>query len=132
TQRNHALMNPNACEKLRVPITEEDYLKSKVVSDPIRMLDSGMVCDGANGVLVTSTENARRLGTKKMIHPVGYGEISNFKGADPLADITVSGFSVAGPKALAKAGMTPSDIRMIMPYDDFLIALLITLEDIGF
>ena len=28
--------------------------------------------------------------------------------------------------------MTPKDVRMIMPYDDFLIALLITLEDIGF
>ena len=43
----------------------------------------------ANGVLVTSTENAKKLGAKKMIHPVGYGEISNFKGAEPLADITV-------------------------------------------
>ena len=132
TQRNHALMNPNACEKLRVPITEEDYLKSKMISDPIRLLDSVMVCDGANAVLVTSTKNAQRLGAKKMIHPVGYGEITNFNGADPLADITVSGFSVAGPKALANAGMTPSDIRMFMPYDDFLIAIMIALEDIGF
>ncbi len=132
TQRNHALMNPNACDKLRVRLTEEDYLKSKYVSTPIRMLDSVMVCDGANGVLVTSTENAKRLGAKKMIHPIGYGEKVNFMGADALADITVSGFSEAGPKALKKAGMTPQDVRMIMLYDDFLIALLITLEDIGF
>ena len=132
TQRRHALMNPNACDKLRVPLTEEQYLASKYVSEPLRMLDSVMVCDGGNGVLVTSTENAKRLGLKKMIHPTGYGEIVNFKGAEPLADITVSGFSVAGPKALAQAGMTPKDVRMIMPYDDFLIALVITLEDIGF
>ncbi len=132
TQRNHALMNPNAVDKLQVAITEDDYLKSKFVADPIRVLDSVMVCDGANGVLVTSTENAKRLGLTKMCHPVGYGEIVNFKGHDRLADITVSGFSVAGPRALQQAGMTPKDIRMIMPYDDFLIALLITLEDIGF
>ena len=132
TQRNHALMNPNAVDKLQKPLTEADYLNSKYVSEPLRMLDSVMVCDGANGVLVTSTENAKKLGAKKMIHPIGYGEISNFKGAEPLADITVSGFSVAGPKALKQAGMTPKDIRMIMPYDDFLIALVITLEDIGF
>jgi acetyl-CoA acetyltransferase len=132
TQRRHALMNPNACDKLRVPLTEEQYLASKYVSEPLRMLDSVMVCDGGNGVLVTSTENAKRLGLKKMIHPTGYGEIVNFKGAEPLADITVSGFTVAGPKALAQAGMTPRDVRMIMPYDDFLIALVITLEDIGF
>jgi acetyl-CoA acetyltransferase len=132
TQRNHALMNPNGCDKLRVPLTEEDYLKSKYVSEPLRMLDSVMVCDGANGVLVTSTENAKKLGAKNMIHPIGYGEITNFKGAEPLADITVSGFSVAGPKALKQAGMTTRDIRMIQPYDDFLIALMIVLEDIGF
>lgn len=132
TQRNHALMNPNGCEKLRKPLTEEDYLNSKYVSTPIRMLDSVMVCDGANGVLVTSTENARRLGARKMIHPIGYGEITNFNGAARQPDITVSGFSVAGPKALRQAGMRPADVRMIMPYDDFLIALIITLEDIGF
>ena len=114
TQRNHALMNPNAVDKLQKPLTEADYLNSKYVSEPLRMLDSVMVCDGANGVLVTSTEN------------------SNFKVAEPLADITVSGFSVAGPRALKQAEMTAKDIRMIMPYDDFLIALIITLEDIGF
>ena len=132
TQRNHALMNPNGCEKLRKPLTEEDYLSSKYVSTPIRVLDSVMVCDGANGVLVTSTENARRLGARKMIHPIGYGEISNFNGAARQPDITVSGFSLGGPKALRQAGMRPPDVRMIMPYDDFLIALIITLEDIGF
>ncbi len=132
TQRRHALMNPNACDKLRVPLTEQQYLESKYVSEPLRMLDSVMVCDGGNGVLVTSTENARRLGLKKMIHPTGYGEIVNFRGAEPLADMTVSGFTVAGPKALQQAGMTTKDVRMIMPYDDFLVALVITLEDIGF
>ena len=132
TQRRHALMNPNACDKLKVPLTAEEYLKSKFVSEPLRILDSVMVCDGANGVLVTSTEKAKKLGARKMVHPTGYGEITNFKGADLLADITVSGFTVAGPKALKQAGMKPGDIRMIHPYDDFLIALMIVFEDIGF
>jgi acetyl-CoA acetyltransferase len=67
-----------------------------------------------------------------MVHPVGYGEKTNFNGTVNEPDITVSGFSVAGPRALKQAGMTAKDVRMIMPYDDFLIALLITLEDIGF
>lgn len=30
TQRNHALMNPNACDKLRVPLTAEEYFRSKM------------------------------------------------------------------------------------------------------
>ena len=132
TQRNHALLNPNATAKLKSPITEADYLKSKYVSTPLRVLDSVMVCDGANGVLVTSTENAKRLGLKKAVYPVGYGEVSNHKVDDLLADITETGFTVAGPKALKQAEMTPADIRMFQPYDDFLIAILLQLEQIGF
>lgn len=132
TQRNHALMNPNACPKLRVPITEADYLKSKVVSEPLRILDSVMVCDGANGLLVTTTENARRLGMKKWVHPVAYAEITNHKGTELTADITETGFTVVGPRALARAGMTPRDIRMFHPYDDFLIAMILQFEQIGF
>jgi acetyl-CoA acetyltransferase len=132
TERTHALMNPNGCEKLRVPLTEEDYLNSRYVSEPLRMLDSVMVCDGANAVLVTSTERAKARGLEKMVHPVGYGEKVNFNGVEQLPDITESGFTVAGPKAFAQAGMTPADIRMIHLYDDFLIAILLTLEHLGF
>jgi acetyl-CoA acetyltransferase len=96
------------------------------------MLDSVMVCDGANGVLVTSTENAARLGLKKAVYPTGYGEITNFNGDKALSDITETGFSVAGPSALKQAGLTPKDIQLFAPYDDFLIAILIQLEQIGF
>ena len=51
---------------------------------------------------------------------------------EQLPDITLSGFSVSGPEALEKAGMTADDIRMFHPYDDFLIAVLLQLEHIGF
>lgn len=132
TQRNHALMNPNAVVKLQKPITEEDYLNSKYVSEPLRMLDSVMVCDGANGVLVTSTENAERLGLEKRVYPTAYSEFVNFDGNNQTPDITETGFSIAGPKALAQAGLKPQDIQLFTPYDDFLIAIILQLEQIGF
>src|SRR5215831_15109759 len=50
TQRNHALMNENACEKLRVPITIDDYMNSRMIADPIRLLDCVMRADGAAGL----------------------------------------------------------------------------------
>lgn len=78
TQRGHALLNPNACAKLRVPLTEQDYLASKYVSEPLRMLDSVMVCDGANGLLITSVENAQRLGLKQMAFPTAYAEKTHY------------------------------------------------------
>lgn len=132
TQRNHALMNPNAVDKLKKPLTEEDYLTSKMVSEPLRVLDSVMVCDGASGVLVTSAENADRLGLNRRVYPRAYAEMTNFNGDNPLSDITETGFSVVGPKVFERAGMTPKDIKLFCPYDDFLIALILQLEQLGF
>lgn len=132
TQRNHALLNDNACDKLKKPITEADYLNSRYVSEPLRVLDSVMVCDGANGMLMTSTKNAERLGLKKRAHPVAYSEISCYKSNDFTAEVIDTGFSVVGPEALKKAGMTVKDVRMLQPYDDFLIALMLMMEQVGF
>jgi acetyl-CoA acetyltransferase len=124
-QRNHALLNDLACERLRVPLTREDYLNSRMISDPIRLLDCVMVCDGASAVVVTSAARARSLGSRKQCRILGYGERVNYQIADPCADITPTGHAAAGRKALAQAGLTTSDIRMFHPYDDFLIAILI-------
>ncbi|HVB88613.1 MAG TPA: thiolase family protein, partial [Beijerinckiaceae bacterium] len=59
-QRQHALLNELAVEKLRAPITIDDYLNSRMIADPIRLLDCVMVCDGASGVLITSRKMAAK------------------------------------------------------------------------
>ncbi|HUZ74439.1 MAG TPA: hypothetical protein VMU87_15755 [Stellaceae bacterium] len=41
-QRKGAALNDNAYERFRKPITVEDYLSSRVVSTPLRLLDSVM------------------------------------------------------------------------------------------
>lgn len=131
TQRNHALQNDNACPRLKKPITERDYLNSKLVSDPLRVLDSVMVCDGANAVLVTSAAIAKKRGMKA-VYPTGYAELTGYNAVNPMAEIFESGFSVVGPKALARAGLKTADIQSFHPYDDFLIAIMLQLEHIGF
>jgi acetyl-CoA acetyltransferase len=62
TQRNHALMNENACEKLRVPITIDDYMNSRMIADPIRLLDCVMRADGAAGLIMMSRKRAKEKG----------------------------------------------------------------------
>src|SRR5690349_19583267 len=104
TQRNHAIMNENACEELRVPITIEDYINSRMIADPIRLLDCVMLADGAAGLIVTSQKRAKEKGIKKYIVPLGYAERTNFLGGDNLVDVTRSSHEVAGRKALATAG----------------------------
>lgn len=132
TQRNGALLNDRACDYLRTPLTEEDYLASRMISYPLRLLDCVMRCDGANAFLVTSTKIAREIGCKTPVHPIAYRERINFDPKNEIDDITISGFTQAGPAALQDAGLAPGDIQSFHPYDDFYIAILLQLEQIGF
>jgi acetyl-CoA acetyltransferase len=132
TQREGALHNKNAYKKLQKPLTMEEYLASRVIADPLRLLDSVMFCDGANAFLVTSEKNAQRLGLNKVVYPVAYGEASNFNGTNPCPDITDTGFTKIGPAVLEKAGLKPKDIKMFHPYDDFTIAVMMKFEAFGF
>ena len=132
TQRKGALLNENACEVLRKPLTEQDYLDSKVVSDPLRILDCVMRCDGASAVLVMSTERAKALGFEKLVHPIAYSERINFDPAEKCGDMLKTGFTDVGPRAFASAGWKPADVKMLHWYDDFLIALILQLEQTGF
>jgi acetyl-CoA acetyltransferase len=132
TQRDHALLNDNACPKLRTPITLEDYLNSRMISEPIRLLDCVMPCDGGNGLLVMSRRRAAHKKLERFVVPTGYAERTNHQGANPLPDVTESGHTVSGARALRQAGLTPQQIKSFHPYDDFILAILLQLEAFGF
>lgn len=132
TQRSHALLNPLGCDKLQKPITEEDYLNSRMIADPIRLLDCVMPCEGANGLLMTSCKEAKRRAIGKFVVPLGYGERTNYRANENIVDITETGHRVAGEQAFTAAGLSPRDIASFHPYDDFLIAIGLQLEMLGF
>lgn len=131
-QRNHAVLNELAVEKLRKPITVEDYLNSRMIAEPIRLLDCVMVCDGASGVLVTSRKNAERKGFTKAVIPLGYGERTHYRAGQSVFDITETGHLVAGQRAFQQSGIKLSDIGSFHAYDDFIIAIMLQFEMLGF
>jgi acetyl-CoA acetyltransferase len=132
TQREHACLNANALEKLRKPITTEDYFQSRVIADPLRVLDCVMFCDGANAFIVMAESEAKSRGLHKYVVPTAYAEVTNHNGRQSCPDITDTGFWRIGPAVLAKAGLRPADVDMFQPYDDFTIAVLMQLEAFGF
>lgn len=131
-QRAGAVLNDNACEKLRKPITVDDYMSSRMISDPVRLLDCVMVADGASGLLVTSKRRAKEKGIARTVVPIGYGERTNYRWNEAIVDITESGHSAAGQKAFKQAGLAAKDIASFHPYDDFIIAIMLQLEMLGF
>ncbi|MGA7834830.1 MAG: thiolase family protein, partial [Acidimicrobiales bacterium] len=58
-QRQWASMNPYA--QMRQPITIDDYLDSRWISDPFRLLDCCLVSNGGIAVIVTSAARAQSL-----------------------------------------------------------------------
>jgi acetyl-CoA acetyltransferase len=132
TQREHALLNDNALPRFKKPLTMEDYLGSRMIADPLRLLDCVMFCDGGNAFLVTTEAMAKKLGIDKTVRPTAYAEVTNFNGNQACPDVTENGFSELAPKVFAQSGLGPGDIGSFHPYDDFTIAVMMQLEEFGF
>lgn len=132
TQRGHAVLNANALEKFRTPLSMDDYLASRMIAAPLRMLDSVMPCDGANAVLVMSETTAANLGLHKKARIGHYAEITNVQGNAATPDITLNGFAYVAKTLWDRSGLGPRDITHFQPYDDFTIAVLMQMEEFGF
>lgn len=130
TTRYHASLNPGAI--YRKPFTMEEYLNSRILSDPVRLLDCVPMVNGGLAYIVTSAGTARTV-TDKPVYLLGFGEVSNYyHGSRTRPDVTFTGFTQTAPEAFKMAGVTHSDIDVFEPYDDYPMVVLIQLEDYGF
>ena len=94
TARYHASLNPAAI--YRKPFTLEEYLNSRVLSDPIRLYDCVPIVNGGLAYIVTSAKSARKI-TDRPVYLLGFGEINNYyRGSRSLPDVTYTGFAELG------------------------------------
>ena len=124
----HAQHNPNAF--LRDVVTVEQVLESRMVADPLHMLDCCVVTDGGGALVVVSPDVAKSL-TRHCIPILGTGTAVKHVDNGRI-DLTHTGAVVSGPRAFAEAGVTTADIDYVSIYDSFTITVLTTLEDLGF
>ncbi|MET0272804.1 MAG: thiolase domain-containing protein [Phenylobacterium sp.] len=126
---HHAQWNEHAF--LKTVVTVEDVVNSRMISDPLHLLDCCVVTDGGGALIVTSPEVARSLNRPK-VRVMGAGEAPKGPMGGLDLDLTHSGAVWSGPRAFAEAGVTPSDIKYASIYDSFTITVLMQLEDLGF
>lgn len=127
--RKHASLNPIAA--MREPITLEDHQKSRMVTDPFRLLDCCLVSDGGAAVVVTSAERAKNL-KHPPVYIMGTGQSHPFWQIAHAPDMTTTGAKNSGEMAFRMAGISPKDIGFAEIYDCFTFTALIQLEDYGF
>ncbi|MCK9486309.1 MAG: hypothetical protein M0R73_06345 [Dehalococcoidia bacterium] len=134
--RAHAMRNPDAVQAMNDlqfadvrEISVEDVLESRIVADPLHLLECCMVSDGGGALVIASKDVAR--GTKKKpVWLLGSGEATKYR--ENGGDITTSAAAQSGPEAFAQAGVTPDEIDVAMIYDSFTITVAVMLEDLGF
>jgi acetyl-CoA acetyltransferase len=125
--RKNALPNENAVFKK--PLTLEEYVNARMISSPIRLYDCLRQCLGANAVVIASEKVAKKL-TDHPIYLVSDAEITNYKVDSPFADRTVTGFTTLGDELFKRVKREEIDCAQL--YDDYPIAVLIQIEDLGF
>jgi acetyl-CoA acetyltransferase len=129
-QRQWAAGNPLA--KFREPITLGDHQGSRMIADPLRLLDCCLVSNGAVAVVVTSSERAADL-AQPPAHVLGWAQSHP---AYPMHRDSqfglLSGAAESGPAAMKMAGITVDDVDIAQLYDCYTFTVLLTLEDYGF
>lgn len=127
--RGWAQLNPDAF--LRDPLTMDDYLASRMVSDPISVRDCCLVTDGAAAVVMVSADCAKHL-AQRPVYLLGAAAATDHRDITSMPDLTTTAAVHSGRRAFAQAGLTPADVDVVQVYDAFTINTILFLEDLGF
>ncbi len=127
--RAWARLNPEAF--MREPLSIDDVLASRMVSDPLSVRDCCLVTDGGGAYVLVRAERARDL-PRPPVYVLGNGTAVWNRQISSMHDLTVTAASASGRAAYAMAGLTAKEIDVVQLYDAFTINTLLFLEDLGF
>lgn len=128
TFRRHASRNPLA--QKRDPITLDDHQSSRMIADPLRLLDCCLVTDGGGAFIVTSAERARDLRQPPAL-VAGVGQVHSAELVRPWDNGRGGGWEAA-EAAYRMAGVGPKDVDVVQLYDGFTPLVIHELEAYGF
>lgn len=128
----HANASNNVNAMYPRPITREAFIKAKMVSDPINLLDSSPLGDGAAALVVTASEflnGNRPTSVRIAASTVATDAVSISERRDPL---WLAAAEKSAHKAYAQAHVKPEEIDLFELHDAYTILSTLALEAAGF
>lgn len=126
----NGMNNPYAM--FQFPVKAERFTKAPMVCDPINLLDSSPVCDGAAAVVLAPADVAHTLSAapvRIIASAVGTDTVAVHDRRDPLV---LDGAVLSTRRAYRQAGVGPEDIDLFELHDAFGIMAALSLEAAGF
>jgi acetyl-CoA acetyltransferase len=127
--RRWAQLNPEAFA--REPLTADEVLESRMISDPLTVRDCCLVTDGGGAYVLTRAERAKDF-PQPPAYLLGVGAAHWHRQISSMPDLTVTAATESGQRAYEMAGLGPRDVDVVELYDAFTINTLLFLEDLGF
>lgn len=127
--RGWANLNPQAFAQ--GPLTVEDCLGARRVSDPLGVRDCCLVTDGGAAIVMTRGDRARDL-ARPPVYLLGGGTATGHRYISGMPDLTKTAARESGARAFASSGLAPKDVDVVGVYDAFTINTILFLEDLGF
>ena len=126
----NAVNNPNAM--FPMPITARQFADAKPIADPINLLDSSPIADGAACVILAPSQLAKEF-TDKPIRVRASAIATDSVALQDRRDVLfLEGGALSAQKAYAMAGLGPSDMDLFELHDAFTIMSALSLEAAGF
>jgi acetyl-CoA acetyltransferase len=129
--RRNAVHNPDA--RFRTEITVAEHHDSRLICDPLRLLDCCMESDGAAAVIVTGPERARDLRHPPVLIRA-VSETAEYKWDTASfntrgEDYASTGHRRAARDLYSRAALGPEDVDVALFYDAFTPSPIMSLED---
>lgn len=117
-----------------VPLTREDYLASRMVADPISVLDCDIPVTGVGAFVLTSADRAADL-PHRPVYVAGYAQ-GRWRSTNSLdywtLDDIYAGGSATASMLWRSTGWNPADVDLPQVYDGFSPMVYYWLEVLGF
>jgi acetyl-CoA acetyltransferase len=126
--RRNAARNPVAV--MRSEITTEQYMESRFIADPLRMLDYCIINDGAVCLILTTKEKAKDL-KKRPVAIKATATTSDLWNFYTSRDFFYEGCRRVAESVYEQSGLGPDDMDCLQIYDNFTPTILFSLEGFG-